>query len=650
MYMAGRLQSPTEGAWKALEKLVGYLATTMDMHLMMRSQTKSNSFRNRTRGLTTAPKGEEAEHTWLLEVACESDWSGNKQTRSSTSAGCVFLAGNWIHSYARTQKNIRLSSTEAEYVALVSGASEGLLLKAAVEHLTGEQVKLVIYGDNNSSIAIAQKEGVGKLKHLSGRLLWLQQRQSKDLDLRKLDTATNPSDIGAKTLGGKRTNLLMYIMGFTDSSQQLGKTEFEAERAKAEQKRRLQEVRRMVFTAEGTPEKSTQANQLAKRLLRLTMTALLAVSTLGLATAEDQQCFPEDEPQKQSEGLLGRRETGSEMLEQVLMGLTIEIVILSIAILILLKALKNTARELRRHVTSWQALRSAVGGDETYTSDEEQERIGLSTWNAPRRWPENQGNTEWQNWSNWPSGHRTRHENDETSEEPEGRQWVQWAGSSGLTFRDVVGPPWGEEMEEEAQVQDGEVRVSSYIDDEGYAHETEVHVRTVRVETEEERRQRDEDEELENSLTTDYGSLEGHMEPVGEYEHLEDDAYQAYRLEQIENDVGIEVYIIMKVRQFRQMMEEDPADEDIRTGYEMFRELQRMLMITGAETRKEVTDYIRSLIEAVHLPCEERACRCELPFGRKRMARWLDGCKLGTTKNAEGIQNATKKTTKETER
>ena len=59
------------------------------------------------------------------------------------------------------------------------------------------------------------------------------------------------------------------------------------------------------------------------------------------------------------------------LLEQVVMELTIAIVILSIAILILLKALKNTARELRRHVTSWQALRNAVGGDETYTSDEE---------------------------------------------------------------------------------------------------------------------------------------------------------------------------------------------------------------------------------------------------------------------------------------
>ena len=94
-----------------------------------------------------------------MEVICDSDWSAHKLTRSTISAGCIFLAGNWIHSYAKTQKNITLSSTEAEYVALVSGASEGLLLKAAVEHLTGEQGKLVIYGDNNSNIAIAQKEG-----------------------------------------------------------------------------------------------------------------------------------------------------------------------------------------------------------------------------------------------------------------------------------------------------------------------------------------------------------------------------------------------------------------------------------------------------------------------------------------------------------
>ena len=79
-------------------------------------------------------------------------------------------------------------------------------------------------------------------------------------------------------------NVLLFLMGFTHDSGELGKEEFEAERMKQDQKKRLQEViRRMVFLEEGASEKSTQSNQLAKRLLRLTMTALLADSALSLA-------------------------------------------------------------------------------------------------------------------------------------------------------------------------------------------------------------------------------------------------------------------------------------------------------------------------------------------------------------------------------
>ena len=106
-----------------------------------------------------------------------------------------------------------------------------------------------------------------------------------------------------------------------------------AQRMKADQRRRLNEVRKMVYVEEGSPEKSTQSNQLAKRLLRLTMTALLADSALGLVAVKEQdQCFPEDEPQPQPDGLLGRKVTGTETLEQVVMGLTIAIVILSIVV------------------------------------------------------------------------------------------------------------------------------------------------------------------------------------------------------------------------------------------------------------------------------------------------------------------------------
>ena len=127
------------------------------------------------------------------------------------------------------------------------------------------------------------------------------------------------------------------------------------------------------------------------------MTILLADSALGLATAEHgEQFFPEDESQQQSEGLLGRKATGGEMLEQVVMGLTIAFVILSIAILIFLKALKNTIRELRRYVNSWGSSeeRHWRRRDLYHISDEEQERIDLSMWKILRRWPENQQNTE----------------------------------------------------------------------------------------------------------------------------------------------------------------------------------------------------------------------------------------------------------------
>ena len=94
-----------------------------------------------------------------------------------------------------------------------------------------------------------------------------------------------------------------------------------------------------------------------------------------------------------------------------------------------------------------------------------------------------------------------------------------------------------------------------------------------------------------------------------------------HRLEQIENDVGIEVYIIMKVRQFCQLMEEDPSGEDIPTGYAMFRELQRMLMITGAQTRKEVIDYIRSLRQyTYHVKNGHEDVNCPL-----EESEWPDG-------------------------
>ena len=99
------------------------------------------------------------------------------------------------------------------------------------------------------------------------------------------------ADIGTKALGGKRVNMLMFTMGFTDNSGELGKAEFEAERMKQEQKKRLQEVRRLVFKEEGTPEKSAQSNQPAKRLLRLTDDSIASRFSLELGYNTDRRAM-----------------------------------------------------------------------------------------------------------------------------------------------------------------------------------------------------------------------------------------------------------------------------------------------------------------------------------------------------------------------
>ena len=208
--LAGQLQKPTVGGWKTLEKLVGYLASTRDFHVEMKSDKKSNSFTSKVE-LAEVPEFVEDEGTWLLEVATDADWSGDKVTRSSTSAGVVFLGGNWIHSFSRTQRNVTLSSTESEYVALVAGASEGLLLKAVLENLTGQKVKLVLWCDNSAAVAICHREGVGKIKHLEGKLMWLQQRVGRnEIEIRRVPTKWNPADLGTKSLTGARVRLCCF--------------------------------------------------------------------------------------------------------------------------------------------------------------------------------------------------------------------------------------------------------------------------------------------------------------------------------------------------------------------------------------------------------------------------------------------------------
>ena len=101
----------------------------------------------------------------------DSDWAGCKATAWSTSGGVLMLGSRCIKAWSVTQKCVTLSSAEAELMALIKGATEAIGLSQLAETwCLGLKADLFI--DSSAALAIAQRRGSGRLRHVRiGQLL-----------------------------------------------------------------------------------------------------------------------------------------------------------------------------------------------------------------------------------------------------------------------------------------------------------------------------------------------------------------------------------------------------------------------------------------------------------------------------------------------
>lgn len=166
----------------------------------------------------------------VWETYSDSDWSGNKVHRRSTSAGVHVLNGCTIYASSRTQKVVSLSSAEAELHSLVSSAADGIYMKGCLEFLLNATVDHVAYVDNAAAKQLANKRGVGKIRHLSGKLLWIQNKTNDgSLSVVQVPTLVNVSDIETKPLTGARTRALLSMIGMveSESNRPVGENEYQ---------------------------------------------------------------------------------------------------------------------------------------------------------------------------------------------------------------------------------------------------------------------------------------------------------------------------------------------------------------------------------------------------------------------------------------
>lgn len=124
------------------------------------------------------------------------------------------MCGAFVYGSSRTQQVVSLSSCESELNAMVSTLCDGIFLRKCLEFLTGATLEHYLFTDSSSARQLATRQGVGKVKHVSSKLLWVQDAVfNKQMMLVQIPTLWNLSDIGTKPLSANRLKLLLHELG-----------------------------------------------------------------------------------------------------------------------------------------------------------------------------------------------------------------------------------------------------------------------------------------------------------------------------------------------------------------------------------------------------------------------------------------------------
>ena len=140
----------------------------------------------------------------------------------------------------------------------------------------------VQFTDSSSARQLLSRQGCGKIRHLSGKVLWVQSKiKDNEVLLIQIPTIWNTSDIGTKALPKKRLRALMCEIGMMDSEGQQHVGELERD-----------EMQNNATT-------SRNVSKLAKAIMR--MSTLLGLEPTNVAAMETQEEFCPLEVQKDNE-------------------------------------------------------------------------------------------------------------------------------------------------------------------------------------------------------------------------------------------------------------------------------------------------------------------------------------------------------------
>lgn len=138
-----------------------------------------------------------------LTAYCDADFAGDSESRKSTTGYVIFFCGGPISWCSRKQPIVSLSSTESEYIAAAECVKELLFLKTMIDELSGGDIKIDLFIDNQSAITLIKNGQFNRRsKHIDVRFHFINEKvRERLINIKYCPTENQVADILTKPLG-----------------------------------------------------------------------------------------------------------------------------------------------------------------------------------------------------------------------------------------------------------------------------------------------------------------------------------------------------------------------------------------------------------------------------------------------------------------
>jgi transposase InsO family protein len=194
--------APREQHWKALKRVMRYLACTKDYSLIYQGRVGSSE-----------------EPTVIGH--CDSGWGNDIQDRRSTTGYVFTMAGGAISWQSKRQATTALSSVEAEYMATTHATKEAIWWRMVLKQLGfGVTEPTTIYSDSQGSIALTKNPGHhSRSKHIDIQYHLIREHVADgSIELIYMSTQDLIADVLTKPLARDRHHKLIKGFGITTAT------------------------------------------------------------------------------------------------------------------------------------------------------------------------------------------------------------------------------------------------------------------------------------------------------------------------------------------------------------------------------------------------------------------------------------------------